>query len=158
MKRTFVVLGLLIFTGLVIALPERRAAQSASPTPTPTDAFVFETVKAFLLISAATDFTEHQPPYPSKFRNVRIGHVGDTTKSGSYRMCGEFLPSDGGDKAEWIGFASIKTSGYEQYIGSGTTYCTDAKIVWDTTDELSPTLKRLLGSIKKSNEETTQPE
>ncbi len=151
MRRTFIVLGLLIFAAFGVAFPERYAAQSPSPTPTPT-ADAFETVKEFLLTSAATDFREHQPPYPAKFRNVRIGHVGDTTKSGSYRMCGGFLPTEGGDKAEWNFFVTIKTSGYEQYIGPNSTYCADPKIVWDTTEDLSSTLKSRLDSIKKKKQ------
>jgi hypothetical protein len=146
MKRIFVVLALVIFAAFAIAFPERYAAQAASSGPTP-DAF--ETVKEFLIASAAKDFNEHQPPFPAQFRNVRIGHVGDTDKSGSYRMCGEFLPSEKGDKAEWIAFATIKTSGYEQYIGSDISYCNSAKLVWDTTDDLSSTLKTRLDSIKK---------
>ena len=108
-----------------------------------------EKVTEYLLTSAAADFYEHQPPLPAKFRNVRLGHAGDTTKSGAWRLCGEFLPSEGGDKAEWTGFATIKTSGYEQYLGSNISYCSDAKIVWDTGD-LSSTLKDKLDSTKKN--------
>jgi hypothetical protein len=147
MKRTSLVLALSMFAALA-ALPSSNAAQSRSPN-TATSAETFEKVKEFLLASAAADFNEHQPPYPAKFRSVRIGHVGDTTKSGSYRLCGEFLPTDGGDKAEWIGFATIKTSGYEQYIGSGSTYCSDTKMIWDTTDDLSSTMKTHLDGAKK---------
>jgi len=145
MKR--ILLALLMLSAFGAAGPGRYLAQSASPSPTPA-ADSFETVREFLLTSAAADFNEHQPPFPAQFRNVRIGHVGDITKSGSYRMCGEFLPSDEGDKAEWIAFATIKTSGYEQYIGSGTTYCSGEKIVWDTTNDLSTILKSRLDSVK----------
>ena len=101
------------------------------------------------MTSAATDFTEHQPPYPAKFRNVKIGHMGDTSKSGAWRMCGEFLPTDGEDIGEWIGFVTVKTSGYEQYIGSDSNFCTNPKIVWDTTDDLAPLLKKKLDLLKK---------
>ena len=140
MRRIFVVFALLMLTAFGNAFPAYYAPQSAD---------TFETVKEFLLNSAATDFNEHDPPYPAKFRNVRIGHVGDTAKSGAYRMCGEFLPPEGGEKAEWCSFATIKTSGYEQYIGSSSTYCTDSKMVWDTADDLSSALKERLDSVKK---------
>ncbi len=149
MKRTFLLLSWLVFAAIGAALPPGGEARTVNPNPTPSPTS-FETVKEFLITSAATDFNEHQPPFPAKFRGVKIGHLGDTTKSGSYRMCGEFLPADGGDKAEWTGFVTIKTSGYEQYIGSGTTYCSDQKVIWDTTGDLSPTLKSRLDSIKKA--------
>lgn len=110
----------------------------------------FAAVREYLLDSAAKDFHENQPPYPAKFRRVRIGHVGDVTKSGSYRLCGEFLPVDGeaGVKPKWTGFATIKTSGYEQYVGP-TTYCTDKKIRWDTKGDLASVLKGKLDALKK---------
>lgn len=117
-------------------------ASTASST-TPSD---LEKMKDYLLTSAAQDFHDHQPPFPAKFRNVRLGHAGDTTKSGSWRLCGEFLPSD--EKAEWTGFATVKTSGYEQYIGSNVPYCNDEKLAWDTGD-LSADLKAKLDSGKK---------
>ena len=117
------------------------------PTPSPAD---FETVKEYLLTSAAQDFHDHQPPFPVKFRKVRIGHIGDTTTSGSYRLCGEFLPAvgEGGGKAKWTGFATVKTSGYEQYLGP-TNYCKDKKITWDTKSDLASVLKYKLDSLKK---------
>jgi hypothetical protein len=121
------------------------ASPNPSPTPTPSDV---EKVKDYLLTSAAKDFRDHQPPLPAKFRNVRLGHAGDTTKSGSWRLCGEFLPTEGGDKAEWTGFVTVKTSKYEQYIGSQTSYCSDDKLVWDTGD-LSSELKAKLDSAMK---------
>ena len=127
--------------------PASTGQETVSRTPTPSPAG-FETVKEYLLTSAANDFQEHQPPFPAKFRKVRIGHLGDTTKSGSYRMCGEFLPADGGDKAKWSPFATVKTSGYEQYLGP-TNYCTDKKITWDTKGDLASELKNKLDSLKK---------
>jgi hypothetical protein len=123
------------------------AGLTSKPTPTPSPAGL-ETVKEYLLTSAANDFQEHQPPFPAKFRQVRIGHLGDATKSGSYRLCGEFLPADGGSNAKWPPFATIKTSGYEQYLGT-TNYCTDKKITWDTKGDLASELKNKLDSLKK---------
>jgi hypothetical protein len=109
----------------------------------------FEEVKEYLLNSAARDFHDHQPPYPSRFRNVRIGHLGDPAKTGYYRLCGEFMPSDGGAKAEWTRFATVKTSGYEQYLGT-TAYCTDKRIRWDTKGDLASVLKGKLDLLKNA--------
>ena len=146
MKKILLVLSILVFVviGAVMSGAGEARTAKVGPRPTPTpSAESFETVKEFLLTSAATDFHEHQPPYPAKFRKVKIGHIGDTTKSGAWRLCGEFLPSEDGDKAEWIGFATIKTSGYEQYIGSATTYCTHKDIIWDNTNLSTPLKKKL---------------
>jgi hypothetical protein len=152
MKRVLLVVSISVLIAVAAVMTPRGGAQVdiAGPSPTPTPAAdSYVTVKEFLLTSAAEDFHEHQPPYPAKFRRVKIGHVGDTTKSGSWRMCGEFLPAEDGDKAKWTGFATVKTSGYEQYIGSGSTYCTNTKIVWNSAD-LSAELKARLESIKKA--------
>jgi hypothetical protein len=127
-----------VLVTVVVLLAVVTAAYSApSPTPTPLTKEL-DTIKEFLLTSAAKDFQAHQPPRPSRFRNVRIGHV-TAGKESSYRLCGEFLPAEGGDKAEWTPFVTIKTSGYEQYIGS-TSYCSDPKMVWDIPDDLSSSL------------------
>lgn len=148
MKRTFLILALLAFGAMAIAFPASSHAQSASPSPPPAPSGEnFEAVKQFLLTSAATDFHEHQPPFPVQFRKVRIGHVGENRKDASYRLCGEFITK--GNEAEWIGFVTIKTSGYEQFLGSSTTYCTDPKMIWDTTEDLSAELKKRLDSVAK---------
>ena len=152
MKRVFLLVLVLAFVAIGAMVSRTGEAQTArsGPLPTPSPAAEsVETITEFLITSAATDFTNHQPPYPAKFRKVKIGHLGDTTKSGAWRMCGEFLPSDGGDKPEWTGFVTVKTSGYEQYIGSDSPYCNNSKIVWDKTGDLSAALKRKLDSLKK---------
>ena len=151
--------GLLLaaaFSVLVAAgaiLPGDVASSSvniAAPTPSPAVENL-ETVREYLLSSAASDFHTHQPPMPVRFRKVRLGHIGDTTRSGSYRLCGQFSTSEKGDKkSDWTDFATIKTSGYEQYIGT-TNYCTGPKIIWDTRDDLAPTLKSRLNALKKAN-------
>ena len=103
MKRILLIVSILVFVGMGAVMPrggETRTGKAGAgpgpgPTPTPT-AESLETVKEFLLTSAATDFYEHQPPFPAKFRKVKLGYVGDTTKSGSWRLCGEFLPAEDG--------------------------------------------------------------
>lgn len=125
------------------------ATSSKSPAPGSTQVNASEPQKTstdpvvkFLLMSAASDFRDHGPKPPLQFRNVRVGHVMSDGKE-SYRLCGEFLRE--GDKAGWTPFATIKTSGYEQYIGP-TTYCS-ASVTWDTPD-LSASLQTQLDSLK----------
>ncbi len=143
-------LALLAFGAIGVAFSGNCNAQAASPTPVVND---FETVKEYLLDSAAADFFEHQPPFPTKFRKVRLGHVDKDKKDAMYRLCGEFLAADENGKARWTRFATIKTSGYEQYLGSSTTYCTDPKIIWAKTGDLSTTLKNRLDAIKNKKQQ-----
>jgi len=104
------------------------AAAMASPTTTPTD---------FLLESAAEDFRTH-PPTPLGFRNVRYGQLDDNGVV-SHRLCGEFRVTRSDGNPEWVAFATLKTSGYEQWLGD-TKYCND-KVQW-TPGDLSAELQR----------------
>src|SRR4029453_14498787 len=115
-----------LFAALVLAacstVPVTRSgSQAASPaqvlTPELQKASI-DPVVQFLLTAAATDFHTHRPPDPVRFRDVRIGHVVTPTGEERYMLCGQFLPAQEGGKAEWTPFATIKTSGYEQWIGS----------------------------------------
>lgn len=98
-----------------------------------------DSIVQFLLQSASTDFREHQPPTPIDFRNVKIGYIKSTDNQKIFLLCGEFLSQENG---KWAGFTTIKTSGYEQYIGD-TRYCEDATIVL-ADDSLSIALKNEL--------------
>jgi hypothetical protein len=137
----------LLFGAIAFAVPRVDASgPTAHPLPTPPPGH-FETVKEYLLNSAAKDFHDHQPPSPLRFRKVRIGHVGDRSKSGSYRMCGEFLAAEGSGKPKWVPFVTIKTSGYEQYLGR-THYCSDKAVVWDTKGDLASILMSKWDALK----------
>ena len=141
----------LFFAILVFAACSKAPAtvtKSAAPSPAQTPAAEgqkssIESVQQFLLASAASDFNDHGPKGPLHFRNVRVGHLTSDGKE-SYRMCGEFLRD--ADKAEWTPFATIKTSGYEQYVGP-TTYCPDS-LTWDTQGDLSASLQSQLDSLR----------
>lgn len=98
-----------------------------------------DSIVQFLLHSASTDFREHQPPTPIDFRNLKIGYIKSPENQKVFLLCGEFLPKE--DK-KWTGFTTIKTSGYEQYIGD-TRYCQDATMVL-VDDSLSISLKNKL--------------
>lgn len=97
-----------------------------------------DTVVQFLIISASNDFRNHQPPTPIDFRNVKIGYIKSTNSENTYLLCGEFLSQE---LKEWTPFTTIKTSGYEQYLGK-TQYCQDATMVL-TDKNLSVELKNM---------------
>jgi hypothetical protein len=100
----------------------------------------------FLLTSAATDFHEHGPKGPLQFRNVRVGHVPGSDGKDQYLLCGEFVRTQEGEKNGWTKFATIKTSGYEQYIGENI-YCQRPTIVWDAEGDLSSSLQKQFDSL-----------
>jgi hypothetical protein len=116
----------------------RSESQAVSPT-----------VVQFLLTAAATDFHTHRPPSPVRFRDVRIGHVLTPSGEKQYRLCGQFLPEQDAGKAEWIPFATIKTSDYEQYTGAqAASFRQDSSVIWDNVDDLSSSLQSRLDSLR----------
>ena len=107
-----------------------------------------DSVVQFLLTAAATDFHTHRPPDPVRFRDVRIGHVVTPSGTEQYMLCGQFLPAQGGAEAAWMSFATIKTSGYEQWIGAqAVSYCQGSSVVWEESD-LSSSLESRLASLR----------
>jgi len=151
LMRYLVILLLAVF--FLAACGTAPATQSKPQAASPTQVNASEPQKTsidpvvkFLLTSAASDFHDHGPKGPLHFRNVRIGRLMTDGKE-SYRLCGEFLREE--DKAEWTPFATIKTSGYEQYIGGQATgYCQGSSFVWDTQGDLSSSLQSQLESLK----------
>jgi hypothetical protein len=108
-----------------------------------------DTVLQFLLTAAASDFLAHRPPDPVRFRDVRIGHVIAPNGEELYMLCGQFLPAKEGGKAEWTPFATIKTSGYEQWIGAQAAgFCGDSLVIWDKVTDLSLSLQSRLDSLR----------
>jgi hypothetical protein len=102
----------------------------------------------FLLTSAATDFHTHAPPHASRFREVRSGYVTSEDGTKQYRLCGKFLPAEESGQAEWTPFATIKTSGYEQWLGAqAANYCERSSITWDEGD-LSAVLQSRLDALR----------
>ena len=103
----------------------------------------------FLVAAAATDFHTHRPTYPARFRDVRIGHVMTPDGEKQYMLCGQFLPAQEKDKAEWTPFATIKTFGYEQWIGAQAVgLCQRSSIIWDKEGDLSSSLQSRLDSLR----------
>jgi pimeloyl-ACP methyl ester carboxylesterase len=124
--------------------PDTAYAQNAS----------IETHTQFLINSAATDFHKHPKPFPERFRNVRIGHVATPTGK-QYRMCGQFLPRQDGGKAEWLQFATIQTSDYEQYVGGQSAiFCKGEGFKWDDVADLSTSLQQRLDALQSQAADT----
>ena len=66
-----------------------------------------------------------------------------------YMLCGDFMPQRGEGKAEWTPFATIKTSGYEQYIGGqAVSFCQASQVAWDKNEDLSSALQNRLDSLR----------
>jgi hypothetical protein len=66
-----------------------------------------------------------------------------------YILCGQFLQAQEGGKAQWTPFATIKTSGYEQWIGAQAAgFCQGSSVIWDTVGDLSSSLQSRLDSLR----------
>jgi hypothetical protein len=105
-------------------------AACATPVASGPPPAATQSPREYLLGSAAADFKTH-PPKPTRFRNVRFGHLAQADGSPQYFVCGEYEDGAGA----WVPFATIKTSGYEQYLGGGSTsYCSRPSTVWEVGD------------------------
>ena len=125
------------------------AGCSTAPVPHSESKAVTPGVVQFLLTAAADDFHSHRPLEPVRFRDVRVGHVMNPSGEEQYRLCGQFLPAPQGGKAEWTPFVTIKTSGYEQYIGAQAAgFCQDSSVIWDKEGDLSASLQRRFDSLR----------
>jgi hypothetical protein len=135
-----------LFAVLVLAAcSTSRVTRSESGAVSP----ALEPVVEFLLTAAATDFDTHRPPDPVGFRDVRLGHLMTDSGEEQYMLCGQFLPAQEEDNAEWTPFATIKTSDYEQWIGTqATSFCEHSSVVWDEVGDLSPSLQSRLDSLQ----------
>jgi len=103
----------------------------------------------FLITAAATDFHTHGPTGALRFRDVRLGQVMNSKGEKQYLLCGQFVSAGNGSKAEWVPFATIKTSGYEQWIGGqAVSYCQGASVIWDKEADLSFELQKRLDSLR----------
>ena len=90
----------------------------------------------YLLTSAATDISHMQSlARPVRFREVRTGYVMSSATEKQYMLCGSFSPAQETGEARWIPFVTIKTSGYEQYLGAqAVSFCTRPLVTWDKRD------------------------
>ena len=137
-------LAALLTTLVLVACSTVPATRGQSQPQNPSSSVPVE----FLLTSAATDFDTHRPPYPVRFRDVRIGYVLTPDGVRQYMLCGAFVPAREGGKVERTPFVTIKTSGYEQWLGTqAAAFCERSSIVWVEGD-LSSALQARLHSLR----------
>lgn len=97
----------------------------------------------FLIESTAADFHAHSVPGPVRFRHVRVGHVGMPQGSKQYFLCGEFARGASSAATSWASFITIKTSGYETWLGDQAAgLCSRSSIAWDDSGDLTTSLQQ----------------
>jgi hypothetical protein len=97
-----------------------------------------DSILQYLLTSTVNDFHTQRPSDSIRFQDVHFGHNEVTSGNNLYMLCGKFI-SLKTDKSELIPFVTIKTSGYELYLGE-TTYC--KKFIRDNKSDLSTLLQK----------------
>lgn len=152
MRYLAVLLATFVLAACSTAPVTRRESQAVGPAQVPAPELQkasMDPVVQFLITAAATDFHTHRPPDPVRFRDVRIGHVMTPSGDRQYMLCGQFLPAQEGGKAHWTPFVTIKTSGYEQWIGAQAEgFCQRSSVIWDKEGDLSPSLQSQLDSLR----------
>ena len=139
-KNTLKAFALIVFMAAIISCNSNNKAETKdSSTEISENVSIPDSVVQFLITSASNDFRNHQPPTPIDFRNLKIGYLKSPNSEKMFVLCGEFLSQE---NKEWTAFTTIKTSGYEQYLGK-TQYCQDAIMVL-TDESLSVELKNKL--------------
>lgn|SRR4030095_15769946 len=103
-----------------------------------------DSVIQFLIHSAAKDFNDHRPPTAIDIRNVNAGYIPSKNDT-VYLICGELLSKE---ENNWIQFVTIKTSGYEQYIGDNV-YCQKAIFEKTNNVRLADRIKQKLNALQK---------
>ena len=150
--RFVIALLTIVFTACSTTPVSKSQSQAASPgqgLASEEPKYSTDSPMEFLLRSAATDFHAHRPPVVERFRDVGFGHVMTPAGAKQYQLCGEFLPQQREGKAEWTPFATIKTSGFEQYLGvQATSWCQRSQFVQDRDEDLSSTLQNRLDSMR----------
>ncbi len=136
-KNTLKTLTFIFFMSAIICCNSNNKAETKnSSTAISENESIPDTVIEFLITSASNDFRNHHPPTPIDFRHVKIGYIKSPNNEKTFVLCGEFLSQE---NKEWTEFTTIKTSGYEQYLGK-TQYCQDATMIL-TDEKLSLDLK-----------------
>ena len=150
MRYLAALLGTLVLAGCSTPVT-RNESHPASPTPVQTPELqkaATDPVVEFLLRSAATDFHTHNRSGSVRFRDVRLRHVKTPSGEDQYMLCGQFQPMQEADKSEWMPFATIKTSGYEQWNGAQAEgFCKGTSVKMEVGD-LSSSLQSRLDSLR----------
>jgi hypothetical protein len=140
----------LLFAACSTMPASRRESPPARPGQVSASDGELDSLVQFLLAQAASDFHSHRPPEVAQVRNVHIRHVTTAGGAKQYMLCGEFLPARKEGKVEWTPFATIKTSGYEQWLGvQAANLCRRSTVIWENTADLSSSLQTRLDSMRK---------
>ncbi|MBK7368298.1 MAG: hypothetical protein IPJ04_10425 [Candidatus Eisenbacteria bacterium] len=150
------VLAVLLVTLMLASCARGPAEQQGAGTPSHDSTAVVVSDQAapdstvqFLLTTAATDFHEHRPPDPARFRDVRVGRVpapGGETREFLY---GQFSTEPEGDAAPWTDFVTIRTTPYEHWIGAfASEFHRNPAITWYANGDLSSGLKQKLDALR----------
>jgi len=98
----------------------------------------------FLLSTAAEEFRASPSVRAVAFRKVRVGYFAEGGV-GRYVLCGR-VQSVNAQKAEWIPFATIQTSPYEQWLGGvAESICASRIVKWYPGDHAADLLTRVGG-------------
>jgi hypothetical protein len=110
---------------IYVSSASAAGAEQTLSVPTTPDIAAVE----FLLASAAKEFRSASSARPVSFRQVVVGYLSEAGQ-GSYILCGGFQSTES-KPAEWIKFATIKTSDYEQWLGGlAESLCSSKKVKW----------------------------
>lgn len=136
-KTLSLILGALLLGGCIANSGHSVSHAAKTAPPMTTEA---------LLATSVSDFQAHQPPSPVDFRNVYAGYVVKDDGTKLHVLCGEFLPAEGGDEAEWAYFATLQTSHYEQWLGANAaSTCNPSSANLQKDKDLSAEMKNRLG-------------
>ena len=147
--RIFLALGI---AGCSSSQPMRSSSAPISPSEVAAPAMQpgsLDSVAQYLIASAATDFHDHGAPGPIRVRTVRLGHFVNADGATHYVLCGQLLRARPEGTGEWTPFATIKTSGYEQWLGvQASSYCQERATRWDSTGNLTASLQGRVDALR----------
>jgi hypothetical protein len=124
------------------------ACSSAQPKASPNQSVAATAPTEFLLTASAEDFYKSSLG-SVRVRNVRLGYLPTPAGETQYLICGEFKSGAEGMKNDWVPFTTIKTSGYEQMLGSiAESLCQRSAITWSPGSDLAAALQTELGKQK----------
>lgn len=109
-----------------------------------------DSVLQFLITSCVSDILHQGRTLPVLFSASYLGYKQLPTGEKQFLLCGKFQSKVQEHKDIWIPFATIQTSGYEQWIGAqAVNICQDSTIVWDRSNDLSLSLQAQFDSLMK---------
>jgi|GEM_PF-1711649 len=115
--------------------------------PAAGNAQISEEVK-LLLDMAAKDFFEHPPAKNIRFKDVRAGYILTSGGEKQHMLFGMFQGTQDKTESDWIPFATIKTSLYEQWNGAQALgFYNDPNARWDNSSDLSSLLQFRFNSL-----------